>query len=185
MTHPERGAYQTQLRHFYLTVIRPVLEYAAPVWHHLITKTQADQIEAIQRRAIRIIYTCTHDMPYVSATFVADLPTMSDRGDQLSRKFFNSTLQPTSPLHRLLPPPRDQPPVTSLQAASKCPRIPTRTKKVSVLSLVCPSPLSDLTRSSPNHYDCILLIIVLYYCVLFFYYCILFSPLFSLMATIF
>ena len=92
-------------------------------------------------------------------------PLMSDRRDQLSRKFFNSTLQPTSPLHRLLPPPRDQPPVTSLQAASKIPRIPTRTKKVSVLSLVCPSPLSDLTRSSPNHYDCILLIIVLYYCV--------------------
>ena len=35
-------------------------------------------------------------MPYVSATFVANLPTMSDRRDQLSRKFFNSTLQPTS-----------------------------------------------------------------------------------------
>ena len=43
------GVPQTQLRHFYLTVIRPVLEYAAPVWHHLITKTQADQIEAIQK----------------------------------------------------------------------------------------------------------------------------------------
>ena len=76
----------------------------SPVWYHLITKTQADQIEAIQKRAIRIIYTCTHDMPYVSATFVSDLPTMSDLRDQLSRKFFNSTLQPTSPLHSLLPP---------------------------------------------------------------------------------
>ena len=54
-------------------------------------------------------------------------------------------------------------------------------KKVSVLSLVCPSPLSDLTISSPNHYDCIVLVIVLYYCVLLFYYCILFSPLFSLL----
>jgi len=76
----------------------------SPVWHHLITKTQADQIEAIQKRAIRIINTCTHDMPYVSATFVSDLPTMSDLRDQLSRNFFNSTLQPTSPLHSLLPP---------------------------------------------------------------------------------
>ena len=102
------GVPQTQLRHFYLTVIRPVLE---SVWHHLITKTQADQIEAIQKRAIRIIYTCTHDMPYLSATFVADLPTMSDHRDQLSRKFFNSTLQPTSLLHSL-PPPRDQLPIT-------------------------------------------------------------------------
>jgi len=44
---------------------------------------------------------------------------------------------------------------------------------------------SMVTISSPNHYDCIVLIIVLYYCVLLFYYCILFSPLFSLMATIF
>ena len=119
------GVPQTQLRHFYLTV----LEYAAPVWHHLITKTQADQTEAIQKRAIRIIYTCTHDMPYVSAIFVADLPTMSDRRDQLSRKFFNSTLQPTSLLHSLLPPPRDQLPITRLRTASKFPRIPIRTKK--------------------------------------------------------
>ena len=109
---------------------------------------QADQIEDIRMRVIRI----THNMPYVSATFVADLPTMSDRRDQLCRKFFSSTLQPTSPLHSLLPSPRDQLPITRLWAASKFPRIPTRTKK-SVLSLVCPSPLSDLTISSRNHYQ--------------------------------
>jgi len=126
---PGAGVPQTQLRHFYLTVIPPVLECAAPVWHHLITKTQADQTEAIQKRAIRIIYTCTHDMPYVSAIFVADLPTIADRRDQLSRKFFNSTLQPTSLLHSLLPPPRDQLPITRLRTASKFPRIPIRTKK--------------------------------------------------------
>jgi len=127
------GVPQTQLRHFYfyLTLIRPVLEYAVPVWHHLITKTQADQIEAIQKRAIRIIYTCTHDMPYVSATFVADLPTMTDRRDQLSRNFSFPlySLPRQSPLHSLLPPPPDQLPITRLRAASKFPRIPTRTKK--------------------------------------------------------
>ena len=118
---------------------------------HLITKTQADQIEAIQKRAIRIIYTCTHDMPYVSATFVADLPTMSDRRDQLSRKFINSTLQPISPLHSLLSPPRDQLSITRLWACSlKIPPYPRQNKKVSVLSLVCLSPLSDLTISSQS-----------------------------------
>ena len=42
--------------HFYLPVIRPVLEYAAPVWHHLLTKTQSGQLEAIQKRAIRLIH---------------------------------------------------------------------------------------------------------------------------------
>jgi len=30
---------QLLLLHFYISVIRPVLEYAVPVWHHLITKT--------------------------------------------------------------------------------------------------------------------------------------------------
>ena len=44
------GVPHFQLQHFYLTVvIRPVLEYASPVWHHLITKKQSDQIEAIQK----------------------------------------------------------------------------------------------------------------------------------------
>jgi len=106
----------SHLRHFYLTVIWPVLEYASPVWHHLITKKQSDQIEAIQKRAIRIIYPyypCAHDMPYTNAIFLAlslslslflaDLPTMSDRRDQLARKLFKSTIQPTSFLHNLLP----------------------------------------------------------------------------------
>jgi len=39
-----------QLLHFYLTVIRPVLEYATPVWHHLITEAHTEQIEAVQKK---------------------------------------------------------------------------------------------------------------------------------------
>ena len=42
-------------------------------------------------------------MPYTSAIFLADLPTMSDRRDQLARKLFKPTIQPTSSLHNLLP----------------------------------------------------------------------------------
>jgi len=102
-------------------------EYASPVWHNLITKKQSDQIEAIQKRAIRIIYPCAHDMPYTSAIFLADLPTMSDRRDQLARKL--STIQPISSLHNLLPPPREHPSITRFRVPSKFPRIPTRTKK--------------------------------------------------------
>jgi len=48
---------------------------------------------------------------------------------RILKQCFNYTLQPTSPLHSLLPPPRDQLPTTRLRAASKFPRIPTRTKK--------------------------------------------------------
>ena len=52
------GVPQAQL-HFCLTVIRPIVEYAAPVWHHghhLLAKSQTDQIETIQKRALNIIY---------------------------------------------------------------------------------------------------------------------------------
>ena len=81
------------------------------------------------KRAIRIIYPCTHYMPYTSAIFLADLPTMSDRRDQLARKLFKSTIQPTSSLHNLLPPPWEHPSITRWRVPSKFPRIPTRTKK--------------------------------------------------------
>ena len=47
---------RAQLLHFYISVIRPVLEYAVPVWHHLLTKTQTNSIESVQKRALRIIY---------------------------------------------------------------------------------------------------------------------------------
>jgi len=80
------------------------MEYAVPVWHHLITKTQADNIEAIQKCAIRIIFSLTSDMPYTSALYVANIPTFADCREQLSRKFFTSVLHPTSCLHSLLPP---------------------------------------------------------------------------------
>jgi len=56
------GCLQDQLIYFYTGVIRPVLEYAAPVWNHLLTKTQIDQLEAIERRAFVIIYSYTNDM---------------------------------------------------------------------------------------------------------------------------
>ena len=48
--------YEQTLLHFYAEVIRPKLKYAAPVWNHLLTKTQIDQQEAIQRRALSTIY---------------------------------------------------------------------------------------------------------------------------------
>jgi len=48
----------------YITVIRPILEYSAPVWHYAITRSQAEQLESIQKRAIYIIYPVTRGMPY-------------------------------------------------------------------------------------------------------------------------
>ena len=41
--------------HFFKTVIRSILEYACPVWHNSLTIEQSDQIESIQKRALKIM----------------------------------------------------------------------------------------------------------------------------------
>ena len=42
---------------FYIAVVRPVLEYCAPVWHYALTKAQTQELEAIEKRAIHINFT--------------------------------------------------------------------------------------------------------------------------------
>ena len=41
---------------FYITFIRPILEYAAPVWHPGLTQRQPHQLETVQRIVLRSIY---------------------------------------------------------------------------------------------------------------------------------
>ena len=50
------GLSSSHLLHFYTTVIRLVLEYASPLWHPTLTKSQIERLEAVQRRAIKIIF---------------------------------------------------------------------------------------------------------------------------------
>ena len=40
----------------YCALIRSVLEYCAPVWHCGLSQAQTDEIEAVQRRALKLIY---------------------------------------------------------------------------------------------------------------------------------
>ena len=68
-----------QLQHFYVAVIRPILENAAPVWHHLIMNCHSDQIEAIQKRAINIIHSPTYGMSYCNALHFASVTSLRSR----------------------------------------------------------------------------------------------------------
>ena len=47
---------QDDMLHFYISIIHPVLEYAVAVWHTGLTADLSDQLEAIQKRALRIIF---------------------------------------------------------------------------------------------------------------------------------
>ena len=114
---------------FYATVIRPVLEYCAPVWHYVITRLQTEHLESIQKRAIHIIYPFTRGMSYSNILFVAELTSLESRRDQLSRSFFQDISHPSSSLYHLLPPPRDTSALSRLRTATRFTRPISRTKK--------------------------------------------------------
>ena len=118
------------LLYFYLSTIRPVLEYACVLWHHGLTKWQSDQIEAIQKRALRIVSNVVHGMQYTLFTRSCfDLPSLHQRREDMSRDFFQQICQPDNCLHHLLPPPRNTEYIGHLRHPSKYPRPLTRTKR--------------------------------------------------------
>jgi len=80
---------QHRLLHYYTAVIRPVLEYASPVWH-CITHAQSHHLESIQKRAVHIIFSFTRGMSYPNILFVANLTSLEDRRYRHSRSFFQN-----------------------------------------------------------------------------------------------
>ena len=46
---------QSDLVYYYEEVIRPVMEYASPIWHFSLTSEQSKTLEAVQRRDCQII----------------------------------------------------------------------------------------------------------------------------------
>ena len=77
--------------HFYICVIRPVLEYAVAVWHTGLTTDLSEQLEAIQKRALRIIFggsslTSQSYEPFCSQLKILPL---SARRDQLATRIFS------------------------------------------------------------------------------------------------
>ena len=67
------------LLYFYLTVIRPVLEYGCVVWHHGLTVAQSQKLESLQKRTLRIIHQIVYDWPYDSACAYAGVQSLSAR----------------------------------------------------------------------------------------------------------
>jgi len=97
------------------TFVRPVLEYAAPVWHHSLNKSQKNQIEVIHN------VTCLVLVLYL----LLDYMDLDKRRDLLSHNFFKSIIPC---LHNLLQPPCDPELLSRLRVSSKYHRISNRTK---------------------------------------------------------
>lgn len=84
----------------YCSIIRSVLEYASPVWHAGLTKTQSDDIEGVQRRCLRIIYP---ELSYNEALFVTGLERLNVRRENSVQDIFNEIKKPDNVLNYLLP----------------------------------------------------------------------------------
>ena len=138
------------------------------------SKTQIDQIEAIQRRALRIIYSYTNDMPYINALYCASIPSLVDRREQLSLKFFTSLLQPSSCLHILLPTPLDHIITTRLRSANNFPRLPSRTRKYLTFYFLCSCSLPNfISILSPITIQFVVDVFVLHVILYLLLYCLL------------
>ncbi len=94
------GALAQDMVAIYQSSIRSILEYACPVWSTGLTIQQSNQLESVQRRAMRIIYPT---MTYNKALDTSNLPTLRERRLQLCKKLFLEMQDPSHKLNTLLP----------------------------------------------------------------------------------
>jgi hypothetical protein len=94
------GIPQHEIVLIYCTIIRSVLEYACPVWHAGLTSAQAEDLERVQKRCLRIIYP---ELSYSDALLISGLDRLSDRRENIVRNLFREIQQPSHVLYNLLP----------------------------------------------------------------------------------
>ena len=111
------GVVREDLVYFYQAVVRPILEYASPVWHTSLTKEQTKSLEDFQRRALRVII---DNIPYEEACYQLNLPRLADRRHSLCRILFQQiTNRQSHILHYLLPAKRDAEVTDRLRSMNK------------------------------------------------------------------
>ena len=76
----------------YKMYIRPILEFASPVWTSSLTVSQTNEIERVQKRAIRFM-TYPNIMPYERELVNLGLPSLTDRRNELLINFGESLLK--------------------------------------------------------------------------------------------
>jgi hypothetical protein len=75
----------------YRACVRPILEYACEAWYNNLPAYLSNQIEQIQKRALRIIY---HFFTYSHAMLTANVPSLYDRLRTLCELLFRRMLDP-------------------------------------------------------------------------------------------
>ena len=87
---------------FYTTCIRPALEYTCPVFHHSLPQYLSNEMEMLQKRALRIMQP---DLSYAEALVALDITSLYERRKAPSNALFDQIVRDQShKLHDLLPP---------------------------------------------------------------------------------
>ena len=94
------GINQNNLIRIYVSVIRPVVEYACPVWHTNLPKYLSDNIEIIQKRCLKTRFP---GYQYENILQMVNLPTLHRRRDELCRAYFDKTKSRDHKLNALVP----------------------------------------------------------------------------------
>jgi len=114
------------LLQYYKSIIRPVIEYACPVWQSGLTIEQRGRLESIQRRALHIM---SGSLDYELNCALYDIETISVRLDNLTKTFFNRISSPGDYLNYLLPGERPAEIVNKLRHPNKLDGIICKTER--------------------------------------------------------
>ena len=76
------------------------MEYACQCWHNGLTVHQSEQLEGVQRAALRVAYP---DLSYELALTRTGLDTLHERRENLCMSLFANIMDPSHRLHCLLP----------------------------------------------------------------------------------
>ena len=97
--------------------IRSVLEYASQAFHVCLPNYLSDQIERVQKRALRIVYP---ELSYREALAEANLMSLFDRREYLCTTLFNQIIESDGQhkLAGLLPVPNNMHPLQSKEQAN-------------------------------------------------------------------
>ena len=83
-----------------MCIVRPVLEYACPVWHTNLPIYLSDDIEMVQKRVLKSIFPGKCYNYILNHTSISSL---KERRDHLCREYFNDMKVNSHKLNHLLP----------------------------------------------------------------------------------
>ena len=95
------GLGNSELVCFFRTCVRPITEYACPVYHDSLPVYLSISLQQVQRRALRIIYPYSS---YEEALIKAELVSLAERRQLFTDRLFDKVIRDKgSKLHSLLP----------------------------------------------------------------------------------